>query len=1374
MRTPMSLTWAIALLGYLSPVVLNAAPSSAINGHPAEASTCDNATNGGLIEGDETGCPDPVFDPSPIVNVLLPSGGSGNLEYMWIFTSDDPGLPVSMWTPIPGSDAPDYDPGPITETTWYRRCARREGCTDYVAESNIVVKEVNCCVNFTDGGEIGIPQIHCGPFDPDTLISVEDPSGGNGNPVYFWYQSTVSGIFNPQSWTRIQGASGLAYDPDSISQTTWLIRFAQRELCPDSLASNIIQLTVLPPPAITGEVQHPSCPGVNDGSVLISVTGGTPPYQYLWSNGAQTPFIDQLGPGVYSVSVTDSLDCSSISEFILQAADSMDIEGQLTHPGCPNAQNGMISLSISGGTPGYSILWSTGDTTAMLTGLAAGTYSVSVADAQGCVQSRSYVLTDPTEMQISGTLQDPSCPGEEDGIIQVNVSGGTPGYTYLWNTGDTTANVDSLPAGAYSVTVTDSQGCQAGATFTLQNPETILITGLVNHPNCAGGQDGSIQLTLSGGTSPYTFLWNNAPPVPNPSQLSAGLYTVLVTDANGCTAQMSFELQDPEVIEIDAAVELPDCAGGETGSILLSVTGGTPGYSYLWNTGDTGPVLDNLPAGTYSVTVTDANGCTETASFTLTEPGGIMVMGVVTPVTCYGLNNGSIQTTTTGGTPPYNYLWSNGSTSPNQVNLPGGTYHLSVSDDSGCDFMITFVVTEPGELSLVLDGEDPTCAGDKDGSATVLASGGTVPYQYLWNTVPAQTGSIATGLGAGNWSVTVTDDNGCSATGSVTLTEPSAIQLTLSGDDPDCFGGTDGSATVQASGGTAPYQYLWNTVPAQTGSIATGLGAGNWSVTVTDDNGCTAIGNVTLTQPTAIQLTLSGDDPDCFGGTDGSATVLASGGTAPYQYLWNTVPAQTGSTATGLGAGNWSVTVTDDNGCAATGSVTLTQPTAIQLTLSGDDPDCFGGTDGSATVLVSGGTAPYQYLWNTVPAQTGSFATGLGAGNWSVSVTDDNGCTATGSVTLTQPTAIQLTLSGDDPDCFGGTDGSATVMAMGGMAPYQYLWNTVPAQTGSTATGLGAGTWSVTVTDDNGCTATGSVGLVQPADILLQIETTDQTCIPKSDGQAEVIATGGNPPYSFQWDDPGQSTTSIITGLAPGTYKVTVTDSDGCSKVAEAIIEASVIPCDCQVRIGDYVWYDFNRNGIQNTNEQGINGIPVDLVQAGPDLAYGTDDDDIIQSTVTSGFGFQTGRYLFEDVCAGTYSVCFRIDTISHTFSPPFQGGDKALDSDALIATGCTPAFTVTSQSGDDLTQDAGIHDRCVEVTDPGEIGYDQTLCYPGEVPNMIISVQDPEGGVDPLEYMWLVSDVAPVYWVGNADWKEIPGAIGPEYQPGPVQKTTY
>lgn len=389
----------------------------------------------------------------------------------------------------------------------------------------------------------------------------------------------------------------------------------------------------------------------------------------------------------------------------------------------------------------------------------------------------------------------------------------------------------------------------------------------------------------------------------------------------------------------------------------------------------------------------------------------------------------------------------------------------------------TCVAQSQTTLTLTATTTNASCA-NANGTASVTASGGTTPYTYIWNP-SGQTTQTATGLAPGTYTVTVTDNTGCGVgTATVQVTGTPVYPITTSTSPVLCNGGTTGSATVTPSGGVTPYTYQWNP-SGQTTQTATGLGAGTYTIIVTDNTNCQATATVTITQPTALTLSTAATPTQCSNSTNGIASVIVSGGTSGYTYLW-TPSGQTTSNATGLSPNTYTVTVTDANGCTATASVTVTSPPPLGGTSSVIPVTCNGGSNGSGQISVSGGTPTYSYQW--LPnGGTNASATGLTAGTYTIIVTDVNGCTTAPTIVITQPPPITSSFNVTNVSCNGGSNGSATVSGSGGNGtPYGYQWNTIPPVFNATHTGLTAGTYTVTINDVSGCTQTATVTVTQP------------------------------------------------------------------------------------------------------------------------------------------------------------------------------------------------------------------------------------------------------------------------------------------------------
>ncbi len=958
---------------------------------------------------------------------------------------------------------------------------------------------------------------------------------------------------------------------------------AQTTACADNVAAGVYNVTVTDAngcvatasftvnnqaggTATAAVDNNASCAGVCDGQATVTMTGGTSPFTYLWSTGGTGATETGLCAGTHTVDVTDANGCVASATVTITEPTTVTASVAGTDVSCNGVCDGSADVTVNGGTTPYTFAWDHGPTAEDLTGvLCAGNYGVTITDANGCSVYQTVTITEPPLLNAGLTsFNNPTCAGICDGDATIGAVGGVPPYTYLWSTGGTGVTETGICDGAHTVTVTDANGCQVVTNLVLTEPPALVLTTSGTDANC-GQADGQVCVAVSGGTTPYTYLWDDgsAQTTACANSVTAGSYTVTVTDANGCIETATITINDLGGGTATAAVDNnASCNGVCDGQATVTMTGGTTPYTYLWSSGGTGATETGLCAGTYTVDVTDANGCVASTSVTITEPAVLTASTTGNDVSCNGVCDGDATVTAGGGTTPYTYAWSSGGTAINETGLCAGTYTVTVTDANGCVATANVTISEPTAVTLTTSFVDANC-GQSDGQACVTASGGVSPYTYLWDDGNAQTTVCANNVPAGSYTVTVTDATGCTATATVAVGDQAGPALTIVNQtDALCNGACDGTAQVSATGGTTPYTYSWSS--GGTTDTETSLCAGTYTVNITDANGCTDNIVVTINEPTPVVATITGSvDVTGNGLCDGSATVAGSGGTSPYTYQWDANAAnQTTATATGLCAGTYCVDVIDANGCVANVCVTILEPNAIIPVLSGTDATCFGVCDGTASVLVSGGVSPYTYLWSD--GQTTTTATGLCAGSYTVDVTDANGITVTSSAyvvneppLLTATTSVVSNYNGQDVSCFGVCDGSADVTAAGGTSPYTYEWFQAGNSLGQftqIATNLCAGTYDVEVTDANGCQTTVSVTLTEPAPLVNAVTVTDASCFGVCDGSVTSSVTGGTTPYTYQWDDPGLSTTPGITGQCAGTYTVVVTDANGCSVTQTATI----------------------------------------------------------------------------------------------------------------------------------------------------------------------------------------------------------------------------
>ena len=522
------------------------------------------------------------------------------------------------------------------------------------------------------------------------------------------------------------------------------------------------------------------------------------------------------------------------------------------------------------------------------------------------------------------------------------------------------------------------------------------------------------------------------------------------------------------------------------------------------------------------------------------------------PVLCSGGNTGSA-TVTTSGSNTNTYTWSPaGGNLATASNLATGAYTVLVNNVNLCSITTTVSITEPPKLNATLTSNAVACNGGSTGSATVTESGGTGAYTYTWFPTGG-TAASATGIPAGNYTVWIADANACLDTGHVTITEPSPITSSVTSNAVLCNGGSTGAATLTTSGGTGTYTYDW--LPA--GGIAasaTTLPAGTYTVLITDANSCLDIMYVAITEAPPLLATITSKAVLCNGGNTGAATVAASGGTGTYTYAW--LPSGgTTSSATGLSKGNYTVIITDANSCKDTSAVSVTEPLALNASITSNSVLCYGGSTGSASVNTNGGTGAYTYAWSPAGGKD-SITVGLPAGNYTVIISDANSCKDTASIAIAVPSKLNATLISNTISCNGGNTGSATVTATGGAGIYTYSWSP-SGGTDTTATGLIAGNYTVTITDHNLCTYATATNIAEPLPLVVNTTSATTICVAQST-ILHAVTSGGTPAYSYSWSPAvslNVANTASVTATPVSTtiYTLQVTDANNCNAASQTI-----------------------------------------------------------------------------------------------------------------------------------------------------------------------------------------------------------------------------
>ncbi|MBS1634325.1 MAG: T9SS type B sorting domain-containing protein [Bacteroidetes bacterium] len=823
--------------------------------------------------------------------------------------------------------------------------------------------------------------------------------------------------------------------------------------------------------------------------------------------------------------------------------------------------NGSASVTASGAIGPYTYTWApSGGNASTASGLCSGTYTVSVGSSNGCVQTATVHIGNTASFTIGVTTGSVACHGAATGSATLNPSGGTIPYSYTWSpTGGNSNTATNLPAGNYNITIADASGCSGTTTLSIAEPPVLTSAITSNSVSCFGNSTGSATVVASGGVALYTYTWSpSGGNTSVASSLAAGNYTVNILDNNQCSTTATVSIAQPPALTLTVVSASVSCFGGATGSATATVSGGVLPYTYTWSpSGGNSVSASGLNAGTYSVAVQDANQCPIQATAVITQPADLILALTTSSATC-GNSNGSSTVTASGGVSPYNYTWTPvGGNASMASSLAPGSYTALVMDANGCSKTAVTSVLTAGALTTTASGTDISCFGFANGSATVTASGATSPYNYTWTPGNMNTAQVS-GLSAGVYTVSVSDQNNCQSTSTVQIIEPPVISTTLSASNVSCFGASNGSATITASGGASALTYSWSQGGLTTQSISS-LSVGIYTVTTRDLNNCTNVSTVTVSGPAALTLTVSSTDEVCTQ-ANGSATVTATGGNGSYTYTW-TPSNQHTAVATALSASVYTVHVSDINSCSSSATVSIASVGNLTTTVASASVTCFGANTGSASISTAGGTGNYTYNWLPAgtAANTASVAASLTSGQYSVTVTDVNGCNSTQTLTIQQPSPLNASASG--VQICKGQQANVTTIVGGGTAPYTYSWS----PTGGSNANLAVSptvttTYTLQVSDSKSCTASPVVVTVQVSPSLsLTVSGPSVTCAGTT-ASLTAHASGGNGNYQYSWM-PGNLSGASVNPVINSNVQYTVTVSDNCTtQPAQATISVTALP----------------------------------------------------------------------------------------------------------------------------------------------------------------------------------------------------------------------
>jgi hypothetical protein len=744
------------------------------------------------------------------------------------------------------------------------------------------------------------------------------PGGGNGNYSYQWIRSTngAAGTYTAAPGTN----SNEDYTPGTLTQSSWYRRVVTSGSAVDT--SSAIQVTVNPAISVTPASTSVACNGGSTGTASVTVSGGTSPYAYAWSNGGTSATVNGMTAGSYTCTVTDAANCTTVANFTITQPTALTALTSQTNVSCHGTSTGSATVAPVGGTSPYSYQWAViGSATASVSNLAIGTYTCTVTDANSCTTTRSITITQPAAIAVSSaSLQHASCNGSSDGSVLLTATGGTGALTYAWTTGASGNNPTGLSAGTYTCTIQDANNCTSQFDYTITEPAAMSINSSTTDVSCHNGADGQASVTVAGGVAPYSFTWNNGGSASGINGLPAGNYTVTITDDNGCTSTRQFTIAEPSAIQAMVSATAATCYGSASGEAHVTVSGGVAPYTYDWSNGGTTTAISNIASGTYDVTVTDANACTVTEQVSVGSAPQIVATTSFTALNCPGDGSGTAEVQANGGTGVLTYLWSDGSTAAATSGLQAGNYTVVVSDANQCSQSFAVTVTEPAALAAGIQTTDAAC-GQANGSASASVAGGTGPYLYDWST--GASGQFATGFAAGSYSVEITDANGCQTTAAFVVNNEDAPTVAAIAHGPSCSGGSDGTIDMQIWTSSGNYTLLWD--DGFTGTTLTGLPAGVYGYKVIDANGCTTIGSVAVNEPLPVSVTASVNDATGTG--NGSIDLTVDGGTPGYTFQWSN--GATTEDLSNLLPYDYTVTVTDANGCSTTQLFTVGTTTGI-------------------------------------------------------------------------------------------------------------------------------------------------------------------------------------------------------------------------------------------------------------------------------------------------------------------------------------------------------------------------------------------------------------------------------------------------------------
>lgn len=939
--------------------------------------------------------------------------------------------------------------------------------------------------------------------------------------------------------------------------------------------------------------------------------------------------ITGLAPGTYVMTTIDNTyACSKSISFDVLEYPVLSVNPTVTQNECFGDANGVIDISPSGGLElgTFTVRWTRNNVAQpayndllSISGLDDATYRVTVTDDLGCAKSSTIVMASPDELIATAEIVNVACKGESTGSIDVTITGGvSAGGTYdlVWTKdggsfAPITEDLSNLAAGVYQLTITDDNGCVSDPfDFTVTQPSTTYsISGVSTPVTCNGANDGTIDITVNLGSpthpNPTDITWtkdgvffvSNTLDLKQ-GDLEPGTYELTTVDTYGCSRSLSFDIVEYPELVMNPTITQNECFGDETGSIEIDPSGGYLGsnisYSIRWyKDGTAVPSKNNqtsytsLADGVYRVVLSDYAGCTMDSTITLEAPEPVSATANVQEIKCRGDETGYIALDITGGTSPYIITWKENdasgasfSSADSIFDLAPGSYFVTIEDQNDCDpFTATYVVTQPAtDFNISLDPTEIKCTGEKNAAISLVIDAGAGhpdSYSLTWykngDVLSSQTGVGESGivpiqnLGPATYSVVVTDANGCERTDEYIITNPTKIYFRPEISSVTCNGYSDGSITLDPTGGYGNYTVSWKSEAAgnlsDTDFDLGDIPAGKYTATLTDSEGCQLDTVIFMDDPLPIVVTSTIKNTSCVGGSDGAVTITTTNGTPPYSYQWllDGKLISTGQNITDLEAATYQLIVTDQFQCQYNSSdFTVADPpseffidgTITRVTCHDD----FNGEIDVEVQITGEPDLDYSVYWEkngVLFSQNTEDLNGIGAGTYEIFIEDEYGCIKSKTFSLENPDELAFVFDIVDVSCFGGSDGSVSAQVSGGYGTYQFSWlkDGLPfTATSSFATNLEAAFYRVTVTDLEGCVLTRTVEVAQPDPFRIAVTSVSNTCATPYDSEIDATVTGGIMPYSLQWLKDGlpYSKQEDLAGIPAGVYQLLAVDSNFC------------------------------------------------------------------------------------------------------------------------------------------------------------------------------------------------------------------------------------